>query len=116
MSRHMQHLPLVLALAGAAALSACAGDPALSDRIIENQGAEGFLDRIAQNCGKLSVGNQQLDYLINESDDNTYFIDESSKLYFGKVDRATYSTDINAFFPTDRNQPALDCIFEQLGQ
>lgn len=101
-------------IVGALGLTAC-GNPVVDDRVVENKGAEAFLDRIAKNCGNLSVGNQQLRYLLDESNDDTYFVDESSKLYFGRVDKAAYATDINAFFPTDTNQPALDCIFEQLG-
>ena len=49
-----------------------------------------------------------------ESSDDTYFVDESSKLYFGRVDKENYSTDINAFYPGGTNQPTLDCIFAQL--
>ncbi len=104
------------ALAVTMALAGCGGNAALSDRVVENQGAEAFLDRIAQQCGTLSVGHQQLKYLLDESSDDTYFVDESSKLYFGRVDRDAYSTDINAFYPGGSNQTALDCIFQQLGE
>jgi hypothetical protein len=104
------------ALVGTTALTGCAGDPALSDRFVENKGAEAFLDRIEQNCGTLSVGNQQLKYLLSVNSDDTYFVDETSKLYFGRVEKDAYSTDINAFYPTGTNQAALDCIFQQLGE
>jgi hypothetical protein len=101
------------ALVGAGALAG-RRTPVLSDRIEENKGAEAFLDRVAKNCGKLSVGNQRLDYLPDESSNDAFFIDESSKLYLGKVDRNSYSKYINALYPSDDNRPALDCIFEQL--
>lgn len=42
--------------------------------------------------------------------------DESSKLYFSRVDKDAYATDIEAFYPGGGNQPALNCIFEQLGR
>jgi hypothetical protein len=116
MSRHLHRIPLFLALVGAAALPACGGNPALSDRVVEDKGAEGFLDRIEKSCGNLPVGNQQLKFLLDESSDDTYFVDESSKLYFGRGDRDAYSSDINAFYPGGRNQPALDCIFAQLDE
>ena len=99
---------------GTLGLAAC-GNPVVDDRVVENSGAEAFLDRIAKNCGSLSVGNQPLNYLLDQSNDDTYFVDESSKLYFGRVDKAAFATDINAFYPTGTNQRALDCIFEQLG-
>jgi hypothetical protein len=103
-------------LAGTMALAGCGGNAALSDRVVENKGAEGFLDRIEQNCGTLSVGNQQIKYLLGMSSDDTYFVDETSKLYFGRVEKDAYATDINAFYPTGTNQAALDCIFQQLGE
>jgi hypothetical protein len=114
MRRFRRQTLLFATLVGAILLVACSGDPALTDRLVENQGAEAFLDRVAKNCGTLSVGNQTLEYLLDESSNDSYFIDESSKLYFGKVDRDTYSTDINSFYPTDDNGPALNCIFGQL--
>jgi hypothetical protein len=94
------------ALVGTMALIGCAADWALSDRFVEDKGAEAFLGQVEQNCGTLSVGNQQLKYLLDESSDDTYFVDESSKLYFDRVDRDAYSTDINAFYPGGTNQAA----------
>jgi hypothetical protein len=115
MRRHTQGMLLLGALAGAGVFAGC-GNSVLSDRMEENKGAEAFLDRVAKSCGKLSVGNQQLDYLLDESSSDAFFIDESSKLYFGRVGRTAYARDINSFYPTDDNQPALDCIFRQLPQ
>jgi hypothetical protein len=54
--------------------------------------------------------------LLGMSSDDTYFADETSKLYFGRVEKDAYATDINAFYPTGTNQAALDCIFQQLGE
>jgi len=113
MNRH-NPLFLAIALAGVAALSGCGGNPALSDRLVEDPGAEAFLDSIQKNCGSLSVGAQELKYLLSMSSSDTYFIDETSKLYFGRVGKDAYATDINAFYPVGNNQPALDCIFSQL--
>jgi hypothetical protein len=115
MRRHMRNRPFLMTLLGASALAGCAGNPAISDRLVEDPGAQAFLDKVEQNCGTLSVGGQQLKYLLSISSDDTYFIDESSKLYFGRVDRATYASDIEAFYPGGDSQAALDCIFEQLG-
>jgi len=106
---------VVVAMTASLGLAGCSS-PALDDRFIENPGAEAFLDRIAHHCGKISLGDQPIDYLLENNSDDTFFVDETSKLYFGNVDRPTYASDINAFYPTDRNQRALDCIFAQLGQ
>lgn len=115
MKRQTHGMLLLGALAGSSVLAGCNTSPVISDRLEENKGAEAFLDRVAKNCGKLSLGNQPVDYLLDENSDDTYFIDESSKLYFGKVDRDTYSADINSFYPTGSNQHTLRCVFEQLG-
>lgn len=48
--------------------------------------------------------------------DDTYFVDESSKLYFGRVSRDQYASDIDAFYPGGANQDALACIFDQLAE
>ncbi|WP_242467378.1 hypothetical protein [Thiocapsa imhoffii] len=102
--------------AGVLALSGCGGDLIAPDSLFETPGAEAFYNQIADVCGHLSVGNQPLNYLINVSDDNVYFLDETSKLYFGRIDRSTYATDLNGFYPTGTNTAALNCIFEQLDQ
>lgn len=116
MRRHMQSMFLLGAMAGFAVLAGCGSNPMLSDRLEENKGAEAFLDRVEKNCGKLSLGNQPVDYLLSENSDDTYFVDESSKLYFGRVDRKAYSADINSFYPGGADQRVLDCIFRQLGE
>lgn len=95
-------------------LHACGGGIMAPDALIEDPGAEAFLDRVGKNCGKLSIGNQQLSYLLDDNNDDTYFVDVSSKLYFGETTKSQYTDDINSFYPTDANQPALNCIFTQL--
>ncbi|NEX21309.1 hypothetical protein G3480_13465 [Thiorhodococcus mannitoliphagus] len=91
-------------------LSGC-GDGMLAP---EGAASNAFLDKVDANCGKLKIGNQPINYLLDVNGDDVYFIDETSKLYAGEVDQSTYTTDINGFYPTDTNQPALDCIFDQL--
>ena len=114
MTRKTLNRLLPVALGGALALTGCGTDAAVSDRLVENQGAEAFLDQVQNKCGTLYLGNNQIRDLLDGSVDDTYFIDETSKLYFGKVDKQGYSGDINAFYPADRNKKALDCIFQQL--
>jgi hypothetical protein len=46
-------------------------------------------------------------------DSSGYFLDETTKLYFGEVSRVQCATDINGFYPGE-NQAALDCIFARL--
>lgn len=102
---------IVLLLATMAALGGCGTDGFAPDAIIENPGADGFLNQIGQTCGKESIGNQPLNFMLSSNSDDTYFVDATSKLYLGTFNRAQYTDGINAFYPTGANQPALDCIF-----
>ncbi|MBK5967116.1 hypothetical protein CCR95_24360 [Thiocystis minor] len=80
----------------------------------EGPARNAFLDQVATHCGKLSIGNQPINYLLDVNGNDVYFVDETSKLAAGRVNQATYADDINAFYPTGTNQAALDCIFAQL--
>lgn len=93
------------------ALSGCGTpDGFARDALIENPGADAFLTRIGQVCGKETVGNQRLNWMLSGNSDTT-FVDTTTKLYFGTFTQAQYSDAINAFYPTGTNQPALNCIF-----
>lgn len=102
-----------LAAASLLSLTGCGPSGFARDSLVENKGAEGFLNRIQQNCGKLSVGNQPLNWLLSTSSNDVTFVDMSSKLYLGQFTPKDYKDGINAFYPTGTNQPALDCIFKQ---
>jgi hypothetical protein len=105
---------LLLVPLGALALPGCGTDGFARDTLIENRGAEAFLDRIQQNCAKLSVGNQQIDWMLSQDSNDTVFVDTTSKYYFGQISAAKYRSNIEAFYPTGTNGPALDCIDAQL--
>ncbi len=108
--KHIVPQALLLAIT-ALVLAGCGGG------LIAPEGAQSnaFLDRISANCGKLSIGNQPIDYLLDVNSNDVYIIDEASKLSAGEIDKATFANDINSFYPTGTNQRALDCIFAQLG-
>ena len=82
--------------------------------LIENQGANQFLNVIGSACGSQRIGDQSLAFLLSVNSNDTYFIDETSKLYFGDVSRRQYASDINAQYPSDTNQGAIDCVFSKL--
>ncbi len=82
----------------------------------EGAASNAFLDQVAANCGKLKIGNQPIEFLLDVNSNDVYFVDETSKLSAGQVDKSTYTNDINAFYPTDTNQAALDCILDQLNR
>ena len=95
------------------ALTGCGPNGFARDSVVESKGAEGFLDRIQQNCGKLSVGDSPINFLLSTSSNDVTFVDMTSKLYLGQFSRKDYTDGINAFYVTGTNQPALDCIFKQ---
>jgi len=95
------------------ALTGCGPGGFARDALVEDPGAEAFLNRIQQNCGKLSVGNQPLNWLLSSTSNDVTFIDMTSKYCFGQFSAKDYTDGINAFYPTGTNQAALDCILKQ---
>jgi hypothetical protein len=86
--------------------SACGGT------LIAPEGPESnaFLDKVDQRCGKLSVGSQPIDYLLDINSNDTTFLDETTKFGAGRIDAQTYASDINSFYPTGDNTAAIACV------
>ncbi len=83
------------------------------DALVEDPGASAFLSQVRTACGNLNVGTATVAYLI-QSQDDVYFVDETSKLYFGDVSRAQYADDISGFYPIGNSSKAVECIVQQL--
>jgi hypothetical protein len=111
---YLRRAGLILLPLGALALPGCGADGFSRDSVVESSGAEAFLDRIQTNCSKLSVGNQQLGWLLQPGSNDVGFVDAASKYYLGQFDGKQFRDYINSFYPTGTNQPALDCIDSQL--
>ena len=105
----------LLVATAALAVGGCGQDLLAPDDLGGGSRFEAFLDRIDKHCGRHHLGIQTVSYLLNFSQDDAYFIDVTSKLYSETIDRATYTDDINGNYPAGANQPAIDCIFTQLG-
>jgi hypothetical protein len=84
------------------------------DSVVENPGADRFLTQLGLECGTQKIGDQTVAYLLDVNSNDTYFVDETTKLYFNDVSRAQYAGDINGSYPSDANQGAIDCIFSKL--
>jgi len=80
----------------------------------EGQAANAFMSQVSNACGKLNIGSQPIDYLMNDDSNDSYFLDEVSKLGTGEIDRDTFRSDIDSFYPAGDNDAALACIFRQL--
>ncbi|MGD2021429.1 MAG: hypothetical protein PVJ47_10255 [Thiohalocapsa sp.] len=97
-------LPLLALLAG------CGGDLMAPEGAASNA----FLNKVAGACGNLSIGTQPINYLLDISNDDVTFLDETAKLGTGEIDPDTYREAINGFYPTGNNEPAIDCVIAQL--
>jgi hypothetical protein len=107
----------LIALLASLALAGCGGSLVAPDSLDEAPGDDAFVDQIVKACGKLEMGRQPLSYLVQveTGDASIDFIDQTSKLYYGRIDREGYASHLNTFLPGD-NGPALKCIFAQLDQ
>jgi hypothetical protein len=106
---------VALLAASLLALAGCGPNGFARDSLVEDKGAQAFLDRIQKNCAKLSVGDSPINFLLSTASNDVTFVDMTSKLYLGQFSRKDYTDGINAFYATGTNQPALDCIFKQQG-
>ncbi|WP_462322055.1 hypothetical protein [Halochromatium sp.] len=103
----MPHARIPAALASLTLLVAGCGGSLIAP---EGPASNAFLNRVEARCGKLSVGSQPINYLLDSSSDDTTFIDETTKLGAGMIDASTYASDINSFYPMGDNQAAIDCV------
>jgi hypothetical protein len=107
---------IMLAASAAAIISTggCGSVGFAPDALVESPQADAFLNRVAKDCGRLRIGDQTVAYLLDVNNSDTYFVDETTKLFFGDVSGEQYASDINAFYPTDANRPAIECVFAHL--
>jgi len=108
----MKHITpdILSASAIALALAGCGGDLVAP----EGPATNSFLNQVAAQCGHQMIGKQTIAYLLDVNSNDVYFVDETSKLAAGEIDKSTYADDINSFYPTGSNQAGLDCVFRQL--
>jgi hypothetical protein len=74
-----------------------------------NSASGAFLDHISRTCPQ-NIGNTDIETRV---DNDAYFIDEVTNLYFGQISRAQFASDISVFYPGE-NQAAIDCILAKL--
>jgi hypothetical protein len=68
-----------------------------------------FLRRISQECHPNSIGKMQISNLTSDS----FFVNQTSRLYHKSISPRQYVTALNGFFPGN-NAAALDCILERV--
>lgn len=110
----MRHPALrAAAVAAAAALAACAPDawkPA--------PGFDAFLTQVQNACYYKPIGIVNVGDMLSSpgSRQSTYFIDQTSRLYFGKITRAQWTTGVTAFIQGRASDPGVGCVLDQLDQ
>jgi len=82
-------------------------------------GYNAYLNTIATNCNPLMLGEANVSEWIQNggaNDNNySYFLDMTSRLYYGTVTPAAYRDGITGFFgPSTRNEASFACIFRNL--
>jgi hypothetical protein len=107
----MAHRIAVLATAALlTTLNGCGGGLLAPEGPVSNA----FLNKVNAACGRLSIGTQPMDYLLQVETNDTTFIDETAKLGTGEIDADTYREAINSAYPAGKNGPAIDCVIDQL--
>jgi hypothetical protein len=108
----MRHPALrAVAVAAAATLAACA-----PDAWKPSPGFDGFLNQVQNACyyqriGLINVG----DMLTNPGNmQSGYFIDQTSRLYFGKITRDSWTSGVTAFIQGRASDPGVQCVLGQL--
>ena len=109
-------LAAALALAFIVAGSGCASDSVTN---VQATGYNAFLNSIAANCNPLMIGDANVSEWIQNGGANnfnySYFLDMTSKLYYGNISPAAYSEGVTGFLgPSARNEASFACIFRNL--
>ena len=109
-------LPAALALAVACFVSGCAPD---AYRSAQATGFNAYIQKLGQVCKPLQIGDQDLSRMIfeqaNGEDNYVYFIDNTSRLYYNRLDPASYRQALVGFFGAGTyNDASFNCIFNNL--
>jgi hypothetical protein len=94
-------------------LSACAPDAMTN---VKATGFNGFLKTIQVQCSPLLLGGQEMSWAlqIGAGDNNyLYFLDQTSRLYYGKVGPSGYAESLTAFFGAGYDH-AINCVIAKL--
>ena len=107
---------LALGLGLGLIVSACAPD---STQNYKATGFNAYLNTIGTNCKPLMIGiynvSEWLLYQGSNDPNYSYFLDQTSRLYYGTISPDLYQSSITGFFgPSSTNAGSFACIFRNL--
>ena len=79
-------------------------------------GFNGYLNVIQMQCSPLLLGGQNMSWALQTGagdNDYSYFLDQTSKLYYQKISAGGYSESLTAFFGAGYDR-AINCIIAKL--
>lgn len=79
----------------------------------ESSAQDRFFDRIGKECSGYPFGNESVYELVNSPTQGSYFLDITSKLYYGETSPQQYRDDISSFYP-GTTPAAVDCILARV--
>jgi len=94
-------------------LAACA-----PDAVIPSKPFDAFLAQIAKACRGKAIGDWTVDQLVRRSHGFTggYFVDQTSRLYFGRINTHDWATGVSAFVRGWEKDPGIDCVIAEYRQ
>jgi hypothetical protein len=92
-------------------LAACA-----PDAVKPSPGYQGFLTQVQNACYYQRIGVVNVGDILTDPGNMqaTYFIDETSRLYFGKITRDNWTSSVTAFIQGRADDPGVRCVLDQL--
>jgi len=103
----------VAVLACAAPLAACA-----PDAIIPSQPYDAFLARVGEACRGKPIGPYTVDQLARRSQSKAgnFFMDQTSRLYFGRLSPRDWTTQVSGFLRGWPEDPGIDCVLREYNE
>jgi hypothetical protein len=91
-------------------LAACA-----PDAIIPSKPYDAFLDQISKACRGKAIGAWTVDQLVRRSHGfkGGYFVDQTSRLYFGRINTHDWAAGVTAFLNGWDSDPGVACVIRE---
>jgi hypothetical protein len=106
----MRSRALLISGCCAGLLAACA-----PDAIIPSKPYDAFLDHIAKACRGKAIGAWTVDQLVRRSQGfkGGYFMDQTSRLYFGRINTRDWAAGVSAFLNGWPSDPGVECVITE---